>query len=46
MILILFKDAGGADFILLKLGQLIPIQERVKELGKEEWLGNPCQWGS
>lgn len=44
MILNRLKNAGSADSILLKLGQLIPFQERAKELGRDEWLDNP--WGS
>ena len=35
------RNAGSADSILLKLGQLIPLQERAKDLGKDEWLDNP-----
>jgi hypothetical protein len=39
-----FKNAGSAGSILLKLGLLIPFQERGKEMGNDEWLDNP--WGS
>ena len=30
------KNAGSADSFLFKLGQLVPFQKRVKELGKDE----------
>jgi len=35
------KNAGSVDSVVLKLGQLIPFEERAKELGKGEWLDNP-----
>jgi hypothetical protein len=38
MVLSRLKNAGC---LLPKFGQLIPFQERGKEIGKDEWLDNP-----
>jgi hypothetical protein len=38
MVLSRLKNSGSAGSILPKLGQLIPFQERGKEIGKDEWL--------